>query len=52
MEYLRLSAAGLIVYTEWLMNDGTILKVDLGMPNYSDYIKRLKEREAKSKQNK
>jgi len=42
MEYLRLSADGLTIYTEWLLKNGEHIKVDLDREDYFEYIEKLR----------
>ena len=42
MKYLGLGAVGMIIYSAWLLPDGTIVQVDLDMPDYFDHIDQLR----------
>jgi len=44
MKYLGLGAVGLIVYSAWLLPDGTIIHIDLDRSDYFEYIDSLREK--------
>ena len=44
MKYLGLGAIGLILYSAWLLPNGSIIRIDLDQPDYFARIARLREK--------
>lgn len=44
MKYLGLGSVGMVIYSAWLLPDGSIAHVDLDNPNYFEHIDKLREK--------